>query len=139
MQIFTYLIASLSHNITSRKQHENISYSHNTLIIIKNFFEKVNKSNFYKNKKPLKTEDIDINKILVSKKVPYGKESIRYLIGYNGDDVIRPLCIRLPQMIGYVKHFKSNNSKDTITMSFNVTNKNYLKSIIKYGKKSVVY
>ena len=70
--------------------------------------EKVNKINFCKNKKPFKTEDIDISKILVSKKALYGKESIRYLIGYN--DVIRPLCIRLPPMIGYVKHFKNNNS-----------------------------
>ena len=30
--------------------------------------EKVDKSNFYKNKKPFKIEDIDINNILVSKK-----------------------------------------------------------------------
>ena len=44
-------------------------------------------------------EDIDINKILVSKKVRYGKESIKYYIGYNYDDVIRPLSIKLPKMI----------------------------------------
>ena len=30
--------------------------------------KKINKSNFYKNKKLFQTEDIDINKILVSKK-----------------------------------------------------------------------
>ena len=30
--------------------------------------KKINKSNFYKNKKLFKIEDIDINKILVSKK-----------------------------------------------------------------------
>ena len=93
--------------------------------------EKVNKSNFYKNKKAFKAEDIDISKILVSKKALYGKESIRYLIGYNDDDVIRPFCIRLRQMIGYVKHFKNNNSKDTITMFFNVINNKLLK---KYNK-----
>ena len=93
--------------------------------------EEVNKSNFYKNKKLFKAEDIDISKILVSKKAPYGKESIRYLIGYNDDDFIRPLCIRLSQMIGYVKHFKNNNGKDNITMSFNVTNNKLLK---KYDK-----
>ena len=28
--------------------------------------------------------------------------SIKYFIGYSDDDVIRPLCIKLPQMIGYV-------------------------------------
>ena len=31
------------------------------------------------------------------------KNSLKYFIGYNDDDVIRPLCVRVPQMIGYVK------------------------------------
>ena len=44
------------------------------------------------------------------------KNSLKYFIGYNDGDVIRPLCIILPQMIGYVKHFNSNN-----TMSFKVS------------------
>ena len=61
--------------------------------------KKINKSNFYKNKKLFKIDDIDVNKILVSKKEPYGtKKSIKSLIGYD-DNVIRPLCIKLPQMI----------------------------------------
>ena len=55
---------------------------------------KINKINFYKNKKLFKIEDIDINKILVSKKESCGKKnSLEYFIGYNDDDVIRPLCI----------------------------------------------
>ena len=76
--------------------------------------KKINKSDFYKNNKLFKIEDIDINKILVSKKESYGtKISRKYFIGCNDDDVIRPLCIMLPQMVGYVKHFDSNK-----TMSF---------------------
>ena len=68
--------------------------------------KKINKSNFYKNKKLFNIHDLDVNKILVSKKESYGtKNSLKYFIGYNDDDVIRPLCIKLPQMIGYVKHF----------------------------------
>ena len=52
---------------------------------------------------------IDVNKILVFKEQPYGKKnSFKYLIGYNDNDVIRPSCIKLPQMIGYVKCFESN-------------------------------
>ena len=54
--------------------------------------KKIIKSNFYKNKKLFKIEDIDINKMLVSKKESYGtKTSLKYFIGYNDDDVIRPL------------------------------------------------
>ena len=42
------------------------------------------KSDFYKNKKIAKIDDIGINKILVSKKESYGtKNSFRYFIGYN--------------------------------------------------------
>ena len=79
--------------------------------------KKMNKSSFYKNKKIFNIHDIDVNKILVSKKESYRtKNSLKYFIGYNDNDVIRPLCINLPQMIGYVKHFDSNN-----TMSFKVS------------------
>ena len=39
--------------------------------------------------------DIDVNKILVSKKEQYGKNnSFIYFIGYNDNYVIRPLCLK---------------------------------------------
>ena len=34
--------------------------------------KKINKNNFYRNKKLINVDDIDINKILISKKKPYG-------------------------------------------------------------------
>ena len=37
--------------------------------------KKIDKSNFYKNKKLSKIDDIDVNKILVSKKESYGKKT----------------------------------------------------------------
>ena len=62
--------------------------------------KKIEKSGFYKNKKVTVTDDINVNKILVSKEEPYGiKNSFKYFIGYDDNDVIRPLCINLPQMI----------------------------------------
>ena len=68
-----------------------------------NFEEKkFGKSNFYKNKKLFNIHDLDVNKILVSKKELYGtKNSLKYFIGYNDDNVNRALCIKLPQMIGF--------------------------------------
>ena len=36
--------------------------------------KKINKSNFYRNKRLFKIDDNDINKILVSRKEPYGKK-----------------------------------------------------------------
>ena len=56
--------------------------------------KKIEISNFYKhkNKKIFNIDDIDVNKILASKKEPYGKKNVlKYFIGYNDNDVIRPL------------------------------------------------
>ena len=94
--------------------------------------KKINKSNFYKNKKLFKTEDIDINNILVSNMESYGtKNSLKYFTGYNGDDFIRPLCIKLPQMIGYIKSFDSKK-----TISFKVSDDKLLKKVQKNMRKS---
>ena len=89
--------------------------------------KKIKKSTFYKNKRIYSTDDIDVNNILVSKKEPYGnKNSVKYFIGYNDNDIIRPLCIRLPQMTGYARKFNEN-----ATMSFIVKDKKLLKKYIK--------
>ena len=65
--------------------------------------KKINKSYFYKDKKLFNIHDLDVNKILVSKEESYDtKNSLKYFIGYNDDEVIRPLCIRLLRMIGYL-------------------------------------
>ena len=62
-----------------------------------------------------------MNKILVSKKEPYGtKNTPKSFIGYNDNDVIRPLCLRFPQMTGYAKKFNED-----ATMSFRVNNNRF--------------
>ena len=90
--------------------------------------EKIKKSVFYKNKKAFQLVDNDVNKILVSKKEPYGiKTLFKYFIGYNDNDVIRPLCLRLSQISGFIKRCKENK-KTIITMSFMVKDKELLKN-----------
>ena len=92
-----------------------------------NFIDKkIKKSIFYKNKKINNIEDIDVNNLLVSKKEYGNKKSFKYFIEYNGDDNIRPLCIKLPQMTGFVRKFDENG-----TMSFIVKNKQLLKKYTK--------
>ena len=89
-----------------------------------NFDNKRNlKSYFYKKKTVNKIDDADVNKVLVSNEEPYGtKNSFKYFIGYNDNDVIMPLCIKLPQTTGYVKKFEGNT-----TMSFKISDKQLLK------------
>ena len=86
--------------------------------------KKIKKSDFYKNKKINKIDDINVNNILISKKELYGtKNSFKYFIGYNDNDIIRPLCIKLPQMTGYFRKFNENSA-----MSFRVKDKQLLKN-----------
>ena len=93
--------------------------------------KKITKSDFYKNKKVTKIDDIDVNKILVSKEEPYGtKSSFKYFIRYDDNDVIRPLCIKLLQMTGYVRKFEGNT-----TMSFKISNKQLLKKYNQIWKR----
>ena len=107
--------------------------------------KKIGKSDFYKkNKKIFNIDDIDVDKILISKKEPYGKNnSLKYFIGYNDNDVIRPLCLKLSKMTGYIKKFKENikfkknkKFKEDITMSLRVNDKQILKNYNKIWKKN---
>ena len=86
------------------------------------------KSDFYKKKtkKIFNIDDSDVNKILVSKKEPYGKNnSFIYFIGYNDNDVIRPLCLKLSKMTGYINEFIEN--ENTIKMSLRVNDEQLFK------------
>ena len=51
------------------------------------------------------------------------KTHLEHFIGYNDNDVSRPLCVRLPQMIGYARKFDEN-----ATMSFLANDKQLLKN-----------
>ena len=122
-----------------------------TQIIIKNFLlffftvyknewkehkfwqQKYQKSDFYhKNKKIFNIDDIDVNKILVSKKEQYGKHnSFKSFIGYNDNSVIRPSYLFLSQTTGYINKFHKNK----ITMSLMIKNMQLLKSYNKIWKK----
>ena len=101
--------------------------------------KKINKKDSYNNKKQFKIKDIDINKILVSEPGSYGnKNAKKYIIGYS-DDVIRPIRIFPPQMIGYVKCFDDNNTMsflaDDTSSGLGESHKEFLKEYIKVWKK----
>ena len=93
--------------------------------------KKMLKNDFYKNKKVVKIDDVDVNKILVSKEEPYEtKNSFEYFIRYNDNDVTIPLSIKLPQMTCCVSTFESNT-----TMSFRINNKQLLEKYNQIWKK----
>ena len=93
----------------------------------------IKKSDFYnKNKKIFNIDDIDVNKILVSKKEQYGKyNSFKYFIGYNDNNVIRSLYLFISQTTGYINKFEKNK----ITMSLMIQDIQLLKNYNKIWKK----
>ena len=71
---------------------------------------KVNKKEFHKSKQAVDLESVDTNKIVVSDRFKHSEEGFRYFIGYQEDEIIKPLCIILPQMNGYIKYFENGGN-----------------------------
>ena len=93
----------------------------------------IRKSYFYnKNKKISNIDDIDVNKILASKKEQYGKHnSFKYFIGYNDNSVVRPLYLFISQATGYINKLEKNK----ITMSLMIKDIQLLKNYNEIRKK----
>ena len=49
---------------------------------------------------------VNVNKIVVSDKFNHNEDVFKYFIGYQKGENIRPLCIILPQMSGYIRYFE---------------------------------
>ena len=78
--------------------------------------KKINKKDFYNNKKQLNIKDIDTNKIIISKPESYNKNNMRkYIIGYNNNTII-PLQLFLPKMTGYLNIFEDGTRKMSFLM-----------------------
>ena len=77
--------------------------------------KKINKKDFYNNKKQFNTEDIDINKISISKPETYENNMRKYITGYI-DNTISPLQFFLPKMRGYLNIFKDGARKMTFLL-----------------------
>ena len=94
--------------------------------------KKINKKDFYNNKKQFNIKDIDINKILISKPESCDKNNMRkYIIGYN-DNTISPLQLFLPKMTAYLNIFEVGTRK----MSFLTDNNNeFLEGYTKIWEK----
>ena len=64
---------------------------------------KLNKKEFQKSKQPIDLMPVNIEYIVTSDKFKHSDEGFTYFIGYQEDEIFKPLCIILPQMGGYIK------------------------------------
>ena len=62
---------------------------------------KVDKKEFQKCKQPINLDNSD--QIVVSDKFKHNDDDFKYFIGYKEGKIVKPLCMILPQMSGYIK------------------------------------
>ena len=68
---------------------------------------RVNKKEFQKCKQPTDLMPKNVDQIVVSDKFKHSDEGFKYFIGYQEGEIVKPLCIILPQMSGYIKYFEN--------------------------------
>ena len=66
--------------------------------------KKLIKKKFCSSKEAILLDSVDLNKIDFRWKL--NDETYKYFCGYLNNDVIKPLCVILPQMNGYIKYFE---------------------------------
>ena len=57
-------------------------------------------------KEPIDLMSVNIDHIVVSAKFNRINNGSKFLIGYQEGEIIKPLCIILPQITGYIKFFE---------------------------------
>ena len=68
---------------------------------------KLTKKEFHRSKKPIDVNLTDANKIVITDRFELD-ETGKYYIGYKDGEFVRPLCIILPQMSGFIHCFDGN-------------------------------
>ena len=58
-------------------------------------------------KEPINLMSVIVDEIVVSDKLKHNNEGFKYFIGYQESVIVKPLCIILPQISGYIKYFEN--------------------------------
>ena len=86
----------------------------------------LNKKRFHRSKEPVDLLSVDLDWIVVSYKFKHNDKGFKHFIGYLENGIVKPLCIILPQMDGYIKYFENGSKNWLKKMKFGI-------NIIKFG------
>ena len=89
----------------------------------------VDKKKFYSSKEAILLDSVDLSKIVVSSRWRLNDTIYKYFWGYLNNDVIKPLCVILPQMSGYIKYFDNGRK----ICHFLQMIKKFMRNMTKYG------
>ena len=97
-----------------RQKNRSISLSVGNIIMDEKTLKfnniKVNKNEFHRSKQAIALDLVHTGKIVVSDRFKNSK-GFRYFIGYQEDEIVKSLCIILPQMNGCIKYFENGGKK----------------------------
>ena len=68
---------------------------------------RVNKKEFHKSKQPINLDLVNVDQLVIFDKFKHNDDGFKYFIGYKEGEIVKPLCIILPQMSGYIKYFEN--------------------------------
>ena len=67
---------------------------------------KLNKKELHKSKQPIDLKSLSVDQIVISN-LKYSDDGFKCFIDYQEYEIVKPLCIILPQMSGYIKYFEN--------------------------------
>ena len=68
---------------------------------------RVNKKEFHKCQQPIDLMSVIVDQIVVTDNFKHSDEGFKYFISYQESKIVKPLCIILPQMSGYIKYHEN--------------------------------
>ena len=68
---------------------------------------RVNKKEFHTSKQPIDLALVNVDQIVIFDKFKHNDDGFKYFIGYKESEIVKSLCIILPQMSGYIKYFEN--------------------------------
>ena len=79
----------------------------------------LNKKSFHRRKEPIHLLSVNTDRIVVSDKFKHNNEGFKYFIGYLEDELVKPLCIILSQVSGYIKYFENGGKNKSFLIKDN--------------------
>ena len=77
----------------------------------------LNKKEIHVSKQRIALNLVDVDQMIIPDKFN-SDTGFKYFIGYKDDNIVRPLCIILPQMSGYIKYFNNGGKYTSLVIEY---------------------
>ena len=71
---------------------------------------RANKKN-HKSKQPIDLDLVNVDQIIGSGKFKHSDDGFKHFVGYKEGEIVKPLCIILPQMTGHITYSENRGKK----------------------------